>query len=102
MNKLDEKELKVWLAQRLPKPKSSSEQDLRFRDRRSVPWSEDQTEIEYYAVCVYQYLAFNKVENTKSELRERIIERFTDASGSRVEAALVYAEQRMMEAFGYE
>lgn len=101
MKKLGEKELQAWLDRRLPMPKSSSEQDQRFRERRSVPWSEDQTEIEYYSICVYQYLAFNEIENTKSELRLRIMEKFPDAPGSRVEAAFVYAEQRMMEAFGY-
>ncbi|EDQ04498.1 hypothetical protein OIHEL45_16254 [Sulfitobacter indolifex HEL-45] len=83
-------------------PRNHAEQDQRFRERRSVPWSEDQTEIEYYAICVYQYLVFNETKNTKSELRGRIMEKFPDAPGSRVEAAFVYAEQRMMEAFGYE
>jgi len=102
MNKLDEKELQFWLDRRLPMPSNSAEQDERFREKRSAPWSEDQTEIEYYAICVYQYLVYHEVENTKSELRSRIIEKFPDAPGSRVDAVFVYAEQRMMEAFGYE
>ncbi|MFG6517829.1 hypothetical protein ACGYLX_10245 [Sulfitobacter sp. 1A13496] len=102
MAEVDEKELQTWLNRCLPMPRSHAEQDQRFREGRSAPWSEDQTEIEYYAVCIYQYLVFNKIENTKSELRLRIIEKFPDAPGSRVEAAFVYAEQRMMEAFGYE
>lgn len=102
MNKLAEKELQAWLDRRLPMPKNSSEQDQRFRERRSAPWSQDQTEIEYYAVCVCQYLVFNEIENAKSELRFRIIEKFPDAPGSRIEAAFAYAEHRLMEAFGYE
>lgn len=67
-----------------------------------MPWSEDQSEIEYYAICVYQYLVFNEIQNAKSELRLRIIEKFPDVPGSRIEAAFVYAEHRLMEAFGYE
>lgn len=102
MGLVDEKELQVWVNRRLPLPRNHAEQDQRFREGRSVPWSEDQTEIEYYAVCVYQYLIFNEIKNTKIELKLRIIEKFPDALGSRVEAAFVYAEQRMMEAFGYE
>jgi hypothetical protein len=102
MTEVEERELQAWLDQRLPMPKNSAEQDQRFREGKSVPWSEDQTEIEYYAVCVYQYLVFNEVEHAKGELKLRIIERFPDAPGSRVEAAFVYAEQRVMEAFGYE
>lgn len=102
MAEVDEKELQAWLDRRLPMPYNSAEQDQRFREGRSVPWSEDQTEIEYYAICVYQYLIFNEIKNTKGELRSRIIDRYPDAPGSRIEAALVYAEQRMMEAFGYE
>jgi hypothetical protein len=102
MSKVDEKELQTWLNRRLPMPRSRAEQDQRFREGRFAPWSEDQTEIEYYAVCAYQYLVFNEIENSKSELRGRIIERYPDTPGSRVEAAFVYAEQRMMEALGYE
>ncbi|WP_394410713.1 hypothetical protein [Sulfitobacter sp. 1A12126] len=102
MGLVEEKDFQAWVNRRLPLPRNHAEQDQRFREGRSVPWSEDQTEIEYYAVCVYQYLVFDEIENTKSELRLRIIERFPDAPGSRIEAACVYAEHRMMEAFGYE
>jgi len=102
MTEVEERELKAWLDRCLPMPNNSAEQDQRFREKKSAPWSEDQTEIEYYAICVYRYLIFNEIENTKSELRSRIIERYPDAPGSRIEAAFVYAEQRMMEAFGYE
>ena len=102
MGEVNEKELQAWLDRCLPMPKSPAEQDQRFREKRSAPWSEDQTEIEYYAICVYQYLVFNEIENTKSELRIRIMEKFPDVPGSRIEAVFVYTEQRMMEAFGYE
>jgi len=102
MTEVEEGGLQAWLDCRLPMPNNSAEQDKRFRENRSAPWSEDQTEIEYYAICVYQYLISNEIENTKSELKGRIVETFPDAPGSRIEAAFVYAEQRMMEAFGYE
>lgn len=102
MGEVNEKELQAWLDRCLPMPNNSVEQDQRFREKRSAPWSEDQTEIEYYAICVYRYLIFNEIENSKSELRLRIMEKFPGAPGSRIEAASVYAEQRMMEAFGYE
>ncbi len=102
MTEVEERKLQAWLERCSPMPKNSAELDQRFQERRSAPWSHDQTEIEYYAVCVYQYLVLNEIENTKGELRGRIIEKFPDVPGSRIEAAFVYAEHRLMEAFGYE
>ncbi|MFD2738961.1 hypothetical protein ACFSUD_05235 [Sulfitobacter aestuarii] len=102
MAALDERALKQWIDERLPMPRSMDESMSRLAEGRAVPWSIDQTAIEYHAVCAYQFLTFQEVDNARVELRLYLSGAFRDAFGSRIEAACVYAEHQMMEAFGYQ
>lgn len=98
------KNLEDWIEKCYPRPCSREETYAR---EIFIPFDEDQTDIEYLAMCICGYFLkmYPQIEWSSSvyaEITLALCEYFPNAKSSRISAAMTYAKERWVEAFGYE
>lgn len=97
-------DLEKWIEKCYPRPSNRKETYAR---EIFIPFDEDKTDIEYLAMCLCGYFLNEhpQIEWSSAihaEVTSALCKQFPEAKSSRISAAIIYAKERWVEAFGYE